>query len=150
MVTFLETCPMGENNIREIYEIYLELGHDAFEEKIRKHMEKYLHDGSNLISINSINTIIANAMQSSKLGEADVFENPFATNDYDMPPIYNDYNDVCETFTPTITNETIYAYVQSNDTFMHVDHDKNALCASYNVEFIHDAIEKITARQLTS
>ena len=44
--------------------------------------------------MNPMNTIIANAMQSSKLGEAEVLENPFATNDYDMPPIYNDYNDV--------------------------------------------------------
>ena len=142
MVTFLETCPMAENNMRELYEIYLELGHDAFEEKIRKPMEKYLHDGSNFISINSMNTIIANAMQSSKLGEAEFFENPFATNDYDMPPIYNDYNDVCETFTPTITNEN----VGSNDTFMHVDHDKNALCAGYIVEFIHDATKSYYER----
>ena len=62
MVTLLETSPMAENNMRELYEIYLELGHDAFEEKIRKPMEKYLHDGSNFISINSMNTIIANAM----------------------------------------------------------------------------------------
>ena len=47
--------------MRELYEIYLELGHDAFEEKIRT-MEKYLHDGSNFISMNPMNTIIANAM----------------------------------------------------------------------------------------
>ena len=93
-------------------------------------MEKYLRDGSNFISMNSMNTIIANSMQSSKLGESEVIENPFATNDYDMPPIYDDYNDGCDTFTLTITNETIYAYVESNDTFMHVDHDKNALCDS--------------------
>ena len=33
-----------ENNktIRELYEIYLELGHDAFEEKIKKPMENYV------------------------------------------------------------------------------------------------------------
>ena len=48
MDTLIETCPMAENNMRELYKIYLELGHDAFEEKIRKPMEKYLHDGSNL------------------------------------------------------------------------------------------------------
>ena len=119
MDTLIETCPMAENNMRELYEIYLELGHDAFEEKIRKPMEKYLHDGSNFISMNSMNTIIANAMQSSKLGETEVFENSFAAND--MPPIYDDYNEVCDTFTPTITNETVYAYVESNDTFMHMD-----------------------------
>ena len=62
-------------------------------------------------------------------------------HDYTMPPIYDDYNDVCDTFTHTITNETVYAYVESNDTFMHVDHDNNALCDGYIVEFIHDATE---------
>ena len=91
--------------------------------------------------MNSMNTIIANPTQNSKLGEGVVFENPCATNDYSMPPIYDDYNDGCDTFTPTITNETVYAYVESNDTFMHVDHDKNVLCDSYIVEFIHDATE---------
>ena len=73
MVTFLETSPMAENNMRELYEIYLELGHEVFEEKIKKPMELYLHnnhDSSNVISIHSLNTIIANAMESSKLGEA--------------------------------------------------------------------------------
>ena len=73
MVTFLETSPMAENNMRELYEIYLELGHEVFEEKIKKPMEIYLHnnhDSSNVISIHSLNTIIANAMESSKLGEA--------------------------------------------------------------------------------
>src|SRR6185369_12086853 len=33
-----------------------------------------------------------------------------------------------------------------NDTFMHVDHDKNALCDSYIVEFIHDATENYFER----
>ena len=53
-----------ENNkkIRDLYELYIELGHDAFEEKIKKPMEACLHDGSNGITINSLNTIIANAM----------------------------------------------------------------------------------------
>ena len=41
-----------------------------FEEKIKKPIENYLHDGSNFITINSLNTIIANAMEKSKLGEA--------------------------------------------------------------------------------
>ena len=44
-----------------------------------------------------------------------------------MPPIYDDYNDGYDSFTPTITNEKDFAYVESNNTFMHVDHDKNAL-----------------------
>ena len=129
-------------------------------------MENYLRDGSNVISMNFMNTIIANAMQSSKLGEVEVFENPFATNDYifetsppsevfenpfvtddyndcdiftpptiedivyvdyDMPPIYDVYNDGCDCFAPTITNDNGYIYVESNDTFMRVNHDNNAL-----------------------
>ena len=47
---------------------------------------------------------------------------------------------------PTITNETVYAYVESNDTFMHVDHDKNALCDRYIVNFVHDATENYYER----
>lgn len=41
-----------------------------FEEKNKKPMELYLHAGNNVISMNSLNTIIANAMKKSKLGEA--------------------------------------------------------------------------------
>jgi hypothetical protein len=33
-------------------------------------MELYLYANSNVISMNSLNTIIANAMEKSKLGEA--------------------------------------------------------------------------------
>ena len=152
--------------------------------------------------MNSLNTIIANAMENSKLGEAsfdehDIFSPPsfeeeicfddtlspvyddyndsgilvlptivdkvyvhydvppiydvyndehaiFSPStikgkihyEYTMPAIYDDYNDGCDRFTPTITNEIDYAYVESNDTFMHVDHDKNALCDGYIVGFI--------------
>ena len=63
-----------------------------------------------------------------------------------MPPIYDDYNDGCDSFTPTITNKIDYACVESNDTFMHVDHDKNALCDSYIVNFVHDATENYYER----
>jgi hypothetical protein len=173
----------NNNKIRNLYELYIELGHDAFEEKIKKPMENYLHDGSNVITINALNTIIANAMQSSKLGEAgfdeyDIFSPPSFEEkiffddtlppiyddyndsgilvpptmedkvyyDYTMLAIYDDYNDGCDSFTPTITNKIDYAYVESNDTFMHVDHDKNALCDSYIVEFIHDAAENYFER----
>ena len=52
----------------------------------------------------------------------------------DTLPLIYDYNDGCASFTPTIANEIDYAYVESNDTFMHVDHDKNDLCDSYIVE----------------
>ena len=36
--------------MREIYNIYLELGHEVFEAKIKKPMELYLHASSNVIS----------------------------------------------------------------------------------------------------
>ena len=41
-----------------------------FEEKIKKPMELYLHVSSNVISMNSLNTIIANGTEKSNLGEA--------------------------------------------------------------------------------
>ena len=43
--------------------------------------------------------------------------------------------------TPTIPNEKNFAYVESNKNPMLVAHEKNALCDSYIVEFIHDATE---------
>src|SRR3954468_10520024 len=60
----------NNNKIRELYTIYLELGHEVFEEKIKKPMELYLHANSNVISMNPLDTIISNAMEKSKLGEA--------------------------------------------------------------------------------
>ena len=42
---------------------------------------------------------------------------------------------------PTIPNEKNFAYVESNKNSMLVDHEKNALCAGYIVEFIHDVTE---------
>ena len=113
------------------------------------------YSGSNFINMIYLNTIIANAIEKSKLGEAgfdeyDIFSPPSFEEkiffDDTLPPIYDDYNDGCASFTPTFTNEIDYAYVESNDTFMHVDHDKNALCDSYIVEFIHDATENYFER----
>ena len=43
--------------------------------------------------------------------------------------------------TPTVPNEKNFAYVESNKISMLVDHEKNALCDGYIVEFIHDATE---------
>ena len=164
---------------RELYSIYLELGHEVFEEKIKKPMELYLHANGNVISMNSLNTMIANAMENSKLGEAsfdehDIFSPPTLEEkiyfddtmppiyddyndecelfspptiedkiyyDYDMPPIYDDYHDDNDCFTLTIPNKKDFAYMESNDTFMLLDHGNNALCDSYIVEFIHDATE---------
>ena len=42
---------------------------------------------------------------------------------------------------PTIPNEKNFAYVESRKISMLVDHEKNALCDGYIVEFIHDATE---------
>src|SRR5215217_9606204 len=160
---------MEDNNkMRELYELYLELGHDVFEEKIKKPME-LMNDNGNVISMNALNTIVANAMEEFKLGEVgfdenDLFSPPGIEEkvyvDYDMPPIYDDYNDsgilvqpTMESkfyydytmpptldknnndsyfveFAPTTTNKIDYAYVESNN-FMHVAHGKNALCDSY-------------------
>jgi hypothetical protein len=47
---------------------------------------------------------------------------------------------------PTIMNEKKFAYVENNKISMHVDHEKNALCGSYIVEFIHDATENYYER----
>ena len=88
--------------------------------------------------------------------------------DESMPPIYDDYCDdmyaiknkdnheICHhdfnfqfdyashdsyfvEFSPTIIHEKKFAYVESNKISMLVDHEKNALCDSYIVEFVHDA-----------
>ena len=49
-------------------------------------MEACLHNsGSNVISMNSLNTIIANAMEKSKLGEAGFYE-----NDLFSPPSFEE------------------------------------------------------------
>jgi hypothetical protein len=47
---------------------------------------------------------------------------------------------------PTIMNEKKIAYVESNKNSMLVNHEKNALCDSYIVEFIHDATENYYER----
>src|SRR6266536_2814602 len=49
-------------------------------------------------------------------------------------------------FAPTTIHENKFAYVESNKIFMHVDHEKNALCDGYIVEFIHDASENYYER----
>jgi hypothetical protein len=94
----------NDNKIRELYSIYLELGHKVFEEKIKKPMELYLRANSNVISMNSLNTIIANAMEKSKLGEVG-----FAEHDIFSPPSMEEksyfddyYNEEYDTFSPLL------------------------------------------------
>ena len=46
--------------------------------------------------------------------------------------IYDKYNDsYFVEFAPIIINDHDYAYVESINSFMHMDHDKNALCDTY-------------------
>ena len=49
-------------------------------------------------------------------------------------------------FASTIMNEKKIAYVESSKISMLVDHENNALCDSYIVEFIHDATENYYER----
>ena len=98
--------------MRELYKIYLKIGHDAFEEKIKKPTKLYLHNNHasrNVISMISSNAIVANAMENCKLGDAvfdefDLFSPPSLKEeiffDDTMPPIYDDYNDECDIFSP--------------------------------------------------
>ena len=48
--------------------------------------------------------------------------------------------------TPTIPNEKNFAYVESSKISMQVDHENNASCAGYIVEFIYDATENYYER----
>ena len=54
---------------------------------------------------------------------------------------FQSHNSYFVEFTPTTIRENKFAFVESNKISMLVDHEKNALCAGYMVEFIHDATE---------
>src|SRR5215212_9220296 len=122
---------------------------DGLMRKLKKPMEH--------IDMNALNTIVANAMKNSKLGEAgfdehDIFSPPIIEEkiyfDDTMPPIFDDQNNndsYFVEFAPTTTNKIDYAYVESNN-FMHETHDKNALRDSYIVEFAHVATESYYER----
>ena len=90
------------------------------------------------------------------------YENKVATNDDYCDDIYviknNDNHETCQhdfnfqldyashdsyfvEFAPTTTDEKKFTYVESNKFSMLVDHEKNALCDSYLVEFIHYSTE---------
>src|SRR3954471_14267801 len=140
-----------ENNkkIRELYSIYLELGHEVFEDKIKKPMELCLQADSNVISMNALDTIIASVMEKSKLGEAgfdehDIFSPPSMEEkiyfDETVAPIYDDYNDDCVIFSPpTIEEEINYDY-NMPPIFDYYGDDNNIDC--YFVEFAPTTINK--------
>jgi hypothetical protein len=54
---------------KEFFSIFPMLGYEVFGEKIEKPLELNLHANS-VVSINALNTVIANAIEKSKLGEA--------------------------------------------------------------------------------
>jgi hypothetical protein len=84
---------------KEFFSLFSEF---RFEEKIEKPLELILH--SNVISTNALNTVIANAIENSKLGEAgfvkhDIFSSPalmekVCSNDI-LSPMCDVSNDAC-------------------------------------------------------
>jgi hypothetical protein len=90
---------------KDLYSIFPELGREVFEEKIEKPLELYSHANSNVICMNSLNTVIANAIERSKLGEAgfdkrDIFSSPALVEkicfDDILSPICDNSNDLCD------------------------------------------------------
>ena len=72
--------------------------------KFKKPMEPYLHDSSNVISMN---TIIAIAMEKSKLGEASFYDlcsfpvlGEKICSDNTLSPICDNSNDACDILNP--------------------------------------------------
>src|SRR3954469_11430944 len=123
--------------MRELYKLYLELGHEVFEEKIKKPMELYLntlHD-CNVTSMSSLNTFDANDMQSHKLGDATFYE-----DDLFSPPSFDEENYFDDTL-PPIYDDYCYDTYAIKNIFLQVDHDKNDSCDSYFVEFAPTTID---------
>src|SRR5215204_2423928 len=97
-----------ENNkkISELLILFPDLRHGWFDAKIKKPMEPYLHDSSNVISMNAIT---ANAMKKSKLGEASLHKNNLFSSsaleeifcsDDALSPICDDSNDASDILNP--------------------------------------------------
>src|SRR4051812_17681118 len=117
--------------MRELYELYLELGHEVFEEKIKKPIELYYlhntHDSSNVISMSSLNTFDPNDMQSYKLGDATFYE-----NDLFSPPSFDEEIYFDDTLYPIYDDCCDDTYAIKN-TILQVHHDKYDSCDSYFV-----------------
>ena len=60
-------------------------------------------------------------------------------HDFNFQLDYASHDSYFVEFAPTTIHEKKFSYVESNKISMLVDHEKNALCDSYIVEFIHDA-----------
>ena len=133
-----------ENNY-EIFNLFPELRHGLFNAKIKKPIEPYLHASSNDISMNALNTIVANDMENSKLGEAgfdehDIFSPPSIEEkiyfDDTLPPIYDDYNDIGLLVPPTMESN----FYDDNTMPPTLDENNND---SYFVEFAPTITNKI-------
>ena len=132
-----------ENNY-ELFKLFPELRHELFDAKIKKHMKSSLHAGSN-ISMNALNTIVDNDIESSKLGEAgfdehDIFSPPSIEEkiffDDTLPPIYDDYNDSGLLVPPTMESKFCCDYTMPPT----LDENNND---SYFVEFAPTTTNKI-------
>jgi hypothetical protein len=85
---------------KEFFSLFSEF---RFEEKIEKPLELYSHANS-VVSINALNTVVANAIEKSKLGEAgfvkhDIFSSPALVekvcSDDILSPMCDVSNDAC-------------------------------------------------------
>ena len=126
----------------ELLFLFPDLKHGLFDAKIKKPMESYLHAGSN-ISMNALNTIVDNNIESSKLGEAgfhDLFSPPRIEEkiffDDTLPPIYDDYNDSGLLVPPTMESKFCCDYTMPPT----LDENNND---SYFVEFAPTTTNKI-------
>src|SRR5215218_6795769 len=91
---------------KELLILFPDLRHGWFDTKIKKPMEPYLHDSSNVISMNAIT---ANAMKKSKLGEAGLHKNNLFSSsaleeifcsDNALSPICDNFNDASDILNP--------------------------------------------------
>ena len=67
-------------------------------------------------------------------------------HDFSFQLDYASHDSYFVEFAPTIIHVKKFSYVESNKIYMLGDHEKNALCDGYIVEFIHDATENYYER----
>lgn len=125
-----------DNN--DLFILFPDLRHGWFDPKIKKPMEH--------ISMNTLNTIVANAMENYKLGEAgfdehDIFSPASIEEkiyfDDTLPPIYDDYNDIGLLVPPVMEDKFNFDY---NMPPIFDDENNND---SYFVEFAPATTNKI-------
>jgi hypothetical protein len=80
---------------KEFFSIIPTIRYEVFEEKIEKPLELNLHANS-VVSMNALNTVIANAIKKSKLGEAsfvkhDIFSSPTLVRKFALIIFYLPY-----------------------------------------------------------